>query len=174
MSGGAVVNMKGELVGLTTTTAAGTVAYDTQAGYALPIDRLGRRIVESLREGKEVEYGFLGISLANEVPNGVGDVGRGTPADKADLVAGDVIVAVAGRKLDLEDGLTMALASVPVGQEVKLTIERGGQTLEKTVLVSKYPVNGRAIATNRPKPWRGLRVDFTSVMANSPAFAPSS
>ena len=61
MSGGAVVNMKGELVGLTT-MAASPAGFDAMAGYAIPMDRIGRRAVETLKQGKEIEYGFLGIS----------------------------------------------------------------------------------------------------------------
>ncbi len=60
MSGGAVINLKGELVGLTT-TAASPAGFDAQAGYAIPMDRMGRRAVEALKQGKEVEYGLLGI-----------------------------------------------------------------------------------------------------------------
>ena len=69
MSGGAVVNMRGELVGLTT-MAASPSGFDAMAGYAIPIDRIGRRAVETLKEGKEIEYGLLGISaiLAQHQP----------------------------------------------------------------------------------------------------------
>ena len=62
MSGGAVINLKGELVGLTT-ASANAAGFDAQAGYAIPMDALGRRLVETLRQGKEFEYGFLGIRL---------------------------------------------------------------------------------------------------------------
>ena len=60
MSGGAVINLKGELVGLTT-MAASPAGFDAMAGYAMPMDRMGRRAVETLRQGKEIEYGLLGI-----------------------------------------------------------------------------------------------------------------
>ena len=65
MSGGAVINLKGELVGLTT-AAANAAGFDAQAGYAIPMDALGRRVVETLKQGKEYEYGFLGIRLDPE------------------------------------------------------------------------------------------------------------
>lgn len=169
MSGGAVVNMRGELVGLTS-AAASPVSYDVQAGYAIPMDVLGRRAVDALRKGKEVEYGFLGIVLSDDPPNGVSRVPEGTPAARAELLDGDVIVAVGGRKIDAEDGLTMALAVVPVGQDVKLTIRRNGMEIEKTIFVSKYPVQGQVIATSKSPSWRGLRVDYASVLANSGAF----
>jgi S1-C subfamily serine protease len=163
MSGGAVVTMKGELVGMTT-AAASPVAYDVQAGYAIPMDALGRRVVDTLKEGKEVEYGFLGIGLDPNVPNGVSNVTPGTPADRAGLVADDIILAVNDHDLDTEDGLTMALSTIPPGQTASLKINRRGDLVTKTILVSKYPVMEPPIATNRPKPWRGLRVDFTSVL----------
>jgi S1-C subfamily serine protease len=100
----------------------------------------------------------------------VQSVGRGTPAEKAGLVVNDVIVAVDERPLDEEDGLTMALSVVPVGAEVNLTVRRLDQDVKLKVFVSKYPVSGQVIATNRPKPWRGLRVDFPSVLTNAGAF----
>ena len=62
MSGGAVINLKGELVGLTTSRAS-AAGFDAMAGYAIPMDVQGRRIVETLQQGKEYEYGFLGIRL---------------------------------------------------------------------------------------------------------------
>ena len=74
MSGGAVINLKGELVGLTT-TAASPAGFDAQAGYAIPMDKLGRRVVETLKEGKEVEYGLLGIIS----PDRTNRVGEGQP-----------------------------------------------------------------------------------------------
>ena len=60
MSGGAVINLKGELVGLTT-MASSPAGFDAMAGYAIPMDKMGRRAVETLKEGKEIEYGLLGI-----------------------------------------------------------------------------------------------------------------
>ena len=61
----AVVNLKGELIGLTSSLAA-VDGYDKSAGFAIPFDDLTRRIVQSLVAGQEVEYGMLGI-----VPTGV-------------------------------------------------------------------------------------------------------
>ncbi len=163
MSGGAVINMRGELVGLTT-AAASPVGYDVQAGYAIPMDALGQRIVETMKLGKEVEYGFLGVSLQEDVPNAIKSVSPGTPADRANLLTNDLILAVNDRPLDPEDGVTMALANVPAGETVRLKILRGGKVIEAPVLVSKYPVAGPVIASNRPDDWRGLRVDFTSAL----------
>ncbi|HWE35539.1 MAG TPA: trypsin-like peptidase domain-containing protein [Isosphaeraceae bacterium] len=163
MSGGAVVNLKGELVGITTTTGA-VAGADAMAGYAIPMDALGRRVVATLREGKEVEYGFLGVGLSAEPSNRISDINPATPAGQAGLIEGDLIVAVGGRPVTDSDSLTLALSTLPVGQRVTLKIERDGRAIDKTIVLSKCPVPGEVIATNRPEPWRGLRVDYTSIL----------
>src|SRR5262249_3395344 len=104
MSGGAVVNLKGELVGITT-DAASPAGFDARAGYAVPMDPLVRRIVEALREGKEFEYGFLGISLDPRVSNQIAAVDPNTPAGQGDLLRDDVIVAVDDRPVHDGEGL---------------------------------------------------------------------
>ena len=75
MSGGAVINLKGELVGVTT-AAASAAGFDAQAGYAIPMDAMGRRAVERLQQGQEVEYGFLGIGLDEQGTNKVASASR--------------------------------------------------------------------------------------------------
>ncbi|MFG0334652.1 MAG: S1C family serine protease, partial [Maioricimonas sp. JB049] len=59
-SGGALLDLDGHLIGLTTSLAA-IRGYEKSVGYAIPFDESFRRIVETLLEGYEVEYGFLGI-----------------------------------------------------------------------------------------------------------------
>jgi len=164
MSGGAVVNLKGELVGVTT-TGGDPAGFDAQAGYAVPLDALGRRIVETLRQGKEVEYGFIGVKLDNRESNRIAAAVPGTPAAQGGLLARDAIVEVAGLPIRDNDDLILALSSQPVGEPIRLKVERHGDLLDKTVVLSKFPVVGEVIATNRPAPWRGLRVDFTSIIS---------
>ena len=166
MSGGAVVNLAGELVGVTTSVASPS-GFDAEAGYAIPMDELGRRAALTLLEGREVEYGFIGIGLT-PTPNQVGDVRPGTPASDAGLQPGDRIAAVDGHVLiDDESALPLALASVAVGQPVKLKVRREGHEIPLTLVMSKYPVLGEVIATVRPEPWRGLEVDYSSVLAGA-------
>ena len=166
MSGGAVVNLRGELVGVTT-TGGDPAGFDAQAGYAVPLDALGRRIVTTLRQGKEVEYGFIGVALDGKETNRVLSARPGTPAAAGGLLTGDAIVEVAGLPIRDSDDLTLGLSAQPVGEPVQLKVERRGDILDKSVVLSKYPIVGEVIATNRPAPWRGLRVDFTSVMSGS-------
>src|SRR5258705_9237173 len=58
-AGGALLNLRGELIGLTT-TAATIAGHEQPAGYAIPINAATRRIIETLKQGREVEYGMFG------------------------------------------------------------------------------------------------------------------
>ncbi len=60
------------------------------------MDRLGRRIVETLKQGKEVEYGLLGIKPAIRGTNRVGEVTRNSPAARGLVQVNDEIIAVNG------------------------------------------------------------------------------
>ena len=164
MSGGAVLNLKGELVGLTT-MASSPAGFDAMAGYAIPIDKIGRRAVEILREGREIEYGFLGIKAHPDGTNRVEDVTPNSPAGQGQLMANDEIVAVDDTPIVDFDGLILAINSHGPGEEVKLKIRRAGEELTKTLVLAKYPVESEMIATNRPPPWRGLRVDYQSIQS---------
>ncbi len=169
MSGGAVVDLDGNLVAITT-ASANALGYDPRAGYAIPFDAIGRRAVESLIDGREVEYGFIGVKLHNLTPDGgnvVNDVTPGTPAAEGDVVTDDRILSVNGLPVRDFDTLTIAVNSCPVGRAVSLVLLRGNQQIEKTVILSKFPVEGEIIATNRPSPWRGLRIDFSSIVSTN-------
>lgn len=95
-SGGALLNLNGELIGLTTSQAA-LLGSETPGGFAIPFDDGLKRIVEVLRQGKEVEYGFLGVSM-DRGGKGV-RIERtvaGSPAQKVGLQPGHYIVSIAG------------------------------------------------------------------------------
>jgi serine protease Do len=170
MSGGAVINLKGELVGLTT-MAASPAGFDAMAGYAIPMDKLGRRAVETLREGKEIEYGLLGVQPESHT-NRVRDVNVNSPAAQGQILVNDEIIAVNDAPVVDFDSLILAVNAYCAGDTVRLKIRRGDETIARTIVLAKYPVEGEVIVTNRPKRWRGIRVDYTSTIAH-PAFGPS-
>src|SRR3954454_3559621 len=136
MSGGAVVNLKGELIGLTT-NAANAGGFDAQAGYALPIDALARRAIDSLKQGKEVEYGFLGVELPRDNSNRIFAVHPGTPAGEGGLFPGDEVLSIGGIPVVDSDTLVMAVNAFSPGNPIKLRVLREGLELEKTVVLSK-------------------------------------
>ncbi|MDG3002356.1 trypsin-like peptidase domain-containing protein [Paludisphaera mucosa] len=169
MSGGAVVNLKGELVGLTT-TAASPAGYDAMAGYAFPIDHMGRRAVEALRQGKEVEYGLLGIRQTpgftgnRREANRISEVSPNSPAALGDLLQGDAIVSINGVPVYDFSTLIVAVSAYAPGEKIRMKIIREGRELERTLVIAKFPVEGEIIATVRPPAWRGIRVDHRSLL----------
>ncbi len=84
MSGGAVINLKGELVGITT-MASSPAGFDALAGYAVPMDRIIRRAIATLKEGKEVEYGLLGLRADAKFSNFVSELTENSPAELGQL-----------------------------------------------------------------------------------------
>jgi serine protease Do len=169
-SGGALLNLQGELVGLTTAIAA-ISGGETPGGFAVPMDLGIRRIIEVLRHGDEVEYGFLGVRLNPDRGVGFGpgvplaDVPVGGPAYDSGLRAGDHIVAVQGRPVNENDDLFLLVGTMLAGNRVDIDVLRpvgGRQTF--TVRLAKFPVPGTPIASHRPQPRAGLRVDYASVI----------
>ena len=169
MSGGAVINLKGELVGLTT-MAASPAGFDAMAGYAIPMDKLGRRAVETLKEGKEIEYGLLGIKPDDGTPIAsarsaqlTGRAGR-APGQRRDHRR----QRHAGLRLRFVDPGGQCLFRRRHGPTQDPPRRRDDRSHDRP---GQVPVEGEIIVTNRPKPWRGLRVDYTSTV-NSRTFGP--
>jgi S1-C subfamily serine protease len=170
-SGGALLNLQGELIGLTTAIAAISGA-ETPGGFAVPMDTGIRRIVESLRRGEEVEYGFLGVRLYPETDSHRGqgvslhDVPMGGPAAKGGLSGGDVIVGVDGVPVRENDDLFLLVGTKLAGNRVQIDVTRGYGGPHRTceVKLAKFPVPGTPIASRRARPRLGLRVDYASVL----------
>src|SRR5439155_17654125 len=97
-SGGELLNMDGELVGLTTALAAITGG-EAAGGYALPMTANMRKMIAVLKRGEEIDYGFLGVSVNpdDRAADGQGvmiqDVTPGMPAARAGLYSRDVVTA---------------------------------------------------------------------------------
>jgi len=176
-SGGALINLKGEMVGLTVSLSA-SLGYEQAAGFALPVDDAFRRALESLKQGREVEYGFLGVEPEPIAPieraNGkhgakVRMFVAGTPAQRAGLMPGDVITHVDGQPIYDPDQLMLSIGKMPAGAQVRLTLERSdGRILPAVVELAKFFVTGNKIVTNRPPAWRGIRVDYVTASHEFP------
>ncbi len=171
-SGGALLNLQGELIGLTTSRAA-INGSETAGGFAIPVDVNVRRIIARLREGREVEYGFLGVGPATGARTGdgfrIGAVTPGSPAEKALLSPGESILAVNGTRVhDFED-LVLMIGTLMAGSEVHLKVQVDHEhAREVSVKLAKFYVPGKSIATNRPPMTRGIRVDYASVLLLRP------
>lgn len=174
-SGGALVNLRGELVGIIT-SAGVSAGHESAAGYAIPINRAMRRVVGALREGKEAEYGLLGIQfnpLADaQLPRRKGPTEGvaievaypGSPAHAAGLAAGDRIVRIQGEPIDSADRLQLVVQGIGPGAKADVEFLRSGSLQRTSVLLGKAAIQGRQVVTSRPAPWRGIRVDFSTAL----------
>ena len=177
-SGGALLNLRGEMVGLIVALAS-TPGFEQAAGYAIPIDSMFRRVIDTLKQGREVEYGFLGIRPANlrqqELAQGrrgvrVQNVVPGTPAERHGLRPDDLILAVGGVSVDRSDDLMLELGRMPVEAVARLHLLRGRDALDLDVTLAKFPVQGMKVVTVQPRDWRGLRIDYVTAGTESPAW----
>jgi serine protease Do len=169
--GGALVNLQGELVGLTT-TAATIAGHEQPAGYAIPMNGTFQRIIDALKTGREVEYGMLGVSFdtslrptANSTARvTIGQVFPGSPADRAGLQRGDVVTRIDQRPVHDFDSIQLAVSGQPPSSSLTIEYERGGSTATADVKLAKLAVAGKTIATVRPDAWRGIRVDYATAL----------
>lgn len=171
-SGGALVNLEGELVGITT-TASMIAGHEQPAGYAIPLNKIFRRVVDTLKEGREVEYGLIGISFRPESVKArtvdrpgiaVDTTYSGSPADRAGLRSGDIITEINELPITNPDELQLAVGSLPPDTPTPIRFERRGQPREAMISLAKYYVGGKKVVTNKPAPWRGIRVDYSTAL----------
>ena len=135
-SGGPLVNLRGEVVGINTAVARGdSESAANNIGFSISVDEV-LIVIEQLREqakGTVREEGFLGVGLAAREDGGQGaiitNVQPGSPADKAGILIDDVVLAVDGEPIDGQAGLVAAIRDAEPGQTVKIEIFRDGERL---------------------------------------------
>jgi serine protease Do len=168
VSGAALLNLDGEMIGLTSSTVV-AAAGERTPGYAFPADDNFRRVVEVLRRGEEVDYGYLGVSFPLDHPgltlSAVVPLG---PAARAGIVGGDTITHINGVAVNSYDELLVQIGSALAGAEIKLTVMRDGRERNPTtVTLGKFKHPQPFIASSRPEPVFGLRVEYGSILAQS-------
>lgn len=165
-SGGVLLDAQGKAVGLTSAIAA--VRGEKRGTFAIPLDTNTKRVIEVLKRGEEVEYGFLGVVLGNEggAANGVRlyRVSPGTPAERAGLIADDLVIRIDGKPVRHTDDLFLHIGMALAGNTARVVVVRNGRQLSFDVKLAKFYVPGEIIAAKRPPARFGLRVDWTSVL----------
>jgi len=148
-SGGALVDGRAELIGINTAIYSETGGYQG-IGFAVP-SNLARKVVEQLLAKGRVVRGWIGITRVSDLNeetaaalNVRGEQGvvvmelvRRSPADRAGVLPGDVIVAVDGRNVLDAGQLRNELARAEVGSELRLTVLRQGRRTEVRVPVEE-------------------------------------
>ena len=126
-SGGALVNDKGELIGINTYISS-TSQSSAGLGFAIPSSTV-KRVAEQLIAGKAVTHAFLGITMtASSDPSGVAitSVYKDTGAAKGGLQTGDVITKIDGKAMNSPSDVSIAVSSQNVGDTIEITYVRGG------------------------------------------------
>jgi serine protease Do len=140
-SGGPLFNMSGEVVGINTAI----IATGQGIGFAIPVN-VAKELLVSLRDKGRVVRGWLGVQVQRVTPELaksfglnrergalVADVMPNTPAERAGIERGDVIIEFNGRKIEEMNDLPRIVANVSPGSEVPVKLMRKGQ--ERTVRV---------------------------------------
>jgi serine protease Do len=186
-SGGALLNLRGEMVGLTTSIAA-LPGYEKSAGFAIPIDEATQRAIKELKQGRQPEYGFLGVgpevlSVSDRQEGKFGvrlvQVVEGTPAARDGLEPGDVIMRINGVPIHDEAGLIREVSLLPAGADARFSISRFDtllrrrRSLTREIALAKKYVEGTCpgVSTVLPPSWRGLQVDFSTAIPDFHRYA---
>ena len=165
LDGAALLNLDGELVGLTTSSAL-IPGGDRAPAAAFPADEYFRGVVDVLRRGEEVDYGYLGVLGPIGGPNGVtfNQVMAHGPAAQAGLTNQDVLTHINGAPTTSYEQLLHRIGSGLAGSKVRLTASRAGRTRDIEVTLGKFKHGQPYIASVRPDPVFGLRVDYGSLI----------
>jgi serine protease Do len=147
-SGGALINARGELIGINTAILSRTGGYQG-IGFAVPSGMV-KQVMDSLVKYKKVVRGWLGVSI-QEVTSDlaeefgvkdlkgalVGGVMKGSPADKAGIKQGDVILQYDGKVVEDTGHLRNMVSQTPLGTKVKVRLFRSKHEIEVEVLIAE-------------------------------------
>lgn len=149
-SGGPLFDMRGNVIGVNNAIISpngGSVGI----GFAIPAE-VAAPIVAQLRDGEEIERGFLGVSIVpvNDdlaeslgLPKNRGEfvqiVRPGEPADRAGIKAGDVVTAINGQPVTTDQTLSFIVANITPGTRIPIDLIRDGEELRVTATVGQRP-----------------------------------
>lgn len=179
-SGGALVNLRGELIGINTaifSQSGGNIGI----GFAIPIN-LATHVMEQLVANGEVDRGFVGIAtqdLSPELAEALGvknqggavvvNISKGSPAEQAGLLPGDLLVAINGDIVSGASDVRNKIGLLPVGASISFEIFREGKKQKLETKVSSRKAF-TATAMVAPENQRLEGIKFGNLDSNSPYY----
>ena len=166
-SGGALINVRGELIGINAAIVSGSGG-SQGVGFAVPAN-MARSVMEQIVKRGRVIRGWLGIGIQPLTtatakafglpgePRGalVSDVSTGSPAGRAGLLTGDIILEMDGTPVKDSRDLSFAIAAKSPGTAVRLKAFRGGREREFTVTLGEQPAKISERSEHREEPETG-------------------
>jgi Do/DeqQ family serine protease len=166
-SGGALVNIRGEVIGINTWIASSSGGGSVGLGFAIPINNAKRSIDEFIDKG-EISYGWLGVSLTDpdrDMAQALNLTGRrgamvsqlflGSPAEKGGIQPGDFITSLNGKEVRGMNHLTLMVGDLKPGDRAVFSVVRDGASQDMQVRIEERK-NETAAENN--KLWPGVYV----------------
>ena len=145
-SGGPLVDLSGAVVGINSAIATTGSGFGGQSGsiglgFAIPINQ-ARKTADQLIKNGSSTYPIMGVSLDTrytgvgaKIPDEVGSVSPGGPADRAGIKPGDIIIEIDGKAVDTADEAIITVRSRNVGDRIKIKFKRLGATKEVSLVL---------------------------------------
>ncbi len=178
-SGGALINTRGELIGINTAILS-RAGGNQGVGFAVPVNMV-RAVMNQLSKGGKVVRGYIGTSIQDVTPEVakafgltgasgalVSEVSEGGPAAKAGIVKGDIITAVNGQQVVDNRELRLKISQMAPGTPVKLKLFRDGKERETTITLGELPTEKVAAEAEQPQ---GSSMEGMSVESLTPQIA---
>jgi len=173
-SGGPLFNLKGEVIGINTAIIAPGQAGSIGIGFAIPANAASN-VIDQLIDFGETRRGWLGVRIQEvtkeiseavklKKPEGalVASVGEKSPADKAGIKAGDIILEFDGKKIDVMRTLPKVVANTKVGKSVQLKIWRNKKLITKKLILGRLESSEEFKAKN-PKIKKTKEIEIESL-----------
>ncbi len=165
-SGGPLFNAHGKVIGINTAIVAGGQGI----GFAIPIN-MAKSVLPQLEEKGKITRGWLGVAIQpvtaelaksfgviGEKGALVADVTKDSPAYKAGLKSGDIILEYDGKEIQEMNNLPRLVAATPVGKKVQLRILRNGKSKVVTVMIERLKEGAESVQTGTEQDRIGVTV----------------
>ena len=136
-SGGPLLNSTGQVIGVNSQIESDS-GDNAGVGFAIPSNTV-KKVAQELIAGGTVSHAYLGVQVTGTSNATVASVQSGSPAESAGLRQGDVITAIDDQPVNSSDALVTAIQNHSAGDQVTLTIRRGGSTISTQVKLGAQP-----------------------------------